>query len=171
MFIVKFSRPKIIDDILWSQLRKAGATLERWLHGRDFHIMRRSEWANDDVCVIILELDTWEVPKLLVREGPSVFAHKQAKAFEEHYKDKRVYIVGDKKVVELEREFTYSLDYLKYALKLPAKTLLEKGVPNKLVEIRNAQIVDGKDAVKFAMKMPQEFRAFMREYFEKDLRV
>ena len=71
----------------------------------------------------------------------------------------------------MEREFTYSLDYLKYALKLPAKTLLEKGVPNKLVEIRNAQIVDGKDAVKFAMKMPQEFRAFMREYFEKDLRV
>jgi len=170
LYLIKFSRPKIIDDILWSQMRRALYIIEKILEEGGFRVLRSAEWANKKICVLSFELDVWQVPKIVKHVGPSIYSLKQTRAFLDHYSDRPAFIEKDFWVVETERKHTTALHYLKDFFAQSEKTLFSRGIPNKLGNIKTATIVSGADAIKLIKDLPEEYRIFMREYFEKDLR-
>jgi tRNA nucleotidyltransferase (CCA-adding enzyme) len=103
--------------------------------------------------------------------GPDIYS-KHAEQFLKHYKENKVFIEDDKWIVEVEREFTVMLHFLKELIKEPEKKLLEKGIPSKIAPLmRKCKLCGGGDALKAIEKLPEDFRVFLKEWFEKDLNV
>ena len=116
-------------------------------------------------------METWHIPKITKNVGPDVYS-RHAEEFLKHYKKQKVFIENENWVVEVERKFTDVFDYMKNLFKMSEKDLLERGIPSKVApKIRNAKVAHGKDFLKETKKMPEDFRVFLREWFEKDLDV
>jgi len=169
-YIIKFKKPKVLEDVLYPQLRRCLRSIEKELEKNGFKVMNRYFWCNDK-CVLIFEMETWQVPKLSKNIGPNVFS-KHAEEFLKHYKENRVYIEKENWVVEKEREFTTVLHFLKDLLIKSKKDLLEKGIPSKIAPLlRKSELTAGGEAFKTITKLPEEFRSFLKEWFERDLNV
>jgi len=170
LYLVQFKRPDIVDDVLWPQLRRAVQMTGKVLEEGGFRVLRGAEWADERNCVLLFELDVWQVTKVLKHIGPSIYSHKQSEAFLEHYASRPVFIENDCWIVETERNHTLALPYLNDFFTQPEKELLARGVPNKLAAAKFA-VSSGADAVKAMKPLPDGFRVFVRGYFEKDLRA
>ena len=116
-------------------------------------------------------MQAWQVPKVMKNIGPDIYS-KHSEQFLRHYKENNVFIEGENWVVETEREFTTTLHFLKDLLKKSEKELLEKGIPSKIAPLmKKCKICGGGDALKTIEKLPEDFRVFLKEWFEKDLNV
>ena len=169
LYLIRFARPDIIDDILWPQLRRAAQMTGKILEEGGFRVLRSAEWADGRICVLLFELDVWQVPKVVKHVGPVIYSHKQSDAFLEHYANRRAFVENDCWVVETSRSHTVALAYLKEFFAQPEKLLLERGIPNKLTASKFA-VSSGADAIRQMRSLPEDFRVFMKDYFEKDLR-
>ncbi len=169
-YLIHFKRPDSVDDTLWPQLRRLGGALETLLSEGGFRVLRKDVWADEKECAILLELDVWQVPKIIKHTGPTIFSWKQSHAFLEHYKNHPAFIEKENWIVETPRKHVVALLLLKDLLQQPEERLLEKGVPNKIAsQLKGATIKSGADFVAAAAKMPENFRIFLHKYFEKDL--
>lgn len=169
-YAIKFKRPKVIDDILYPQMRRCIRTIEKMLHENGFRVLKKDFWCNEN-CVILFEMETWLVPKVIKNIGPDVYS-RHAEQFLKHYKDHKVFIEGENWVVEQEREFITVLHLLKDLFTKSEKELLQKGIPSKIAsEIKKCEIAAGIEVLKLIEKLPKNFRVFMREFFEKNLNV
>lgn len=169
LYLVKFARPDVIDDILWPQLRRAVQMTGKVLEEGGFRVLRSGEWADERICTLMFELDVWQVPKVVKHLGPSIYSHKQSDAFLQHYSDRPAFVENDCWIVETERNHTVALPYLKEFFEQPEKELLARGVPNKLAAAKFA-VASGAGAIALMKTLPDGFRTFVRGYFEKDLR-
>jgi tRNA nucleotidyltransferase (CCA-adding enzyme) len=169
-YLISFERPDILDDILYPQLRRCMRSVERLLEQNGFKILRSDFYCNND-CVLVFEMETWQVPKIMKNIGPDIYS-SHAEQFLKHYKESKVFIEGENWVVETEREFTTMLHFLKDFLKSPEKEFLEKGIPSKIAPLmKKCKLCGGGDALKAIEKLPEDFKVFLREWFEKDLNV
>jgi tRNA nucleotidyltransferase (CCA-adding enzyme) len=169
-YLISFERPDILDDILYPQLRRCMKSVERLLEQNGFKILRSDFYCNND-CVLVFEMETWQVPKIMKNIGPDIYS-SHAEQFLKHYKESKVFIEGENWVVETEREFTTMLHFLKDFLKSPEKEFLEKGIPSKIAPLmKKCKLCGGGDALKAIEKLPEDFRVFLKEWFEKDLNV
>jgi len=169
-YLISFERPNILDDILYPQMRRCVKALDKMLEQNGFDILRSDFYCNKE-CVLVFEMDTWQVPKIMKNIGPEIYS-KHSEQFLKHYKENKVFIEEDKWVVETERELTTVLHFLHALLKNPEKNLLEKGIPSKIAPLmKKCKICGGGDALKAIEKLPEDFRVFLREWFEKDLNV
>lgn len=168
LFLITFDKPKVIEDILYPQMKRCTKAIEKMLNQNDFKVLRCDFFCNKE-CTMIFEMETWKTSKIWKNIGPDVYS-KHAEEFLKHYKNEEVFIEDDKWIVESEREFTEAMHFLKSLIREPEKNLLEKGIPSKIAPlIRRGKIFEGDDAIK-TMKRP-ELRVFMRKYFEKNLNV
>jgi len=170
-YLVRFDRPmNLVDDTLWPQMRKASASLEGLLADGGFRVLRRDVWADGRDCVLLFELEVWQVPRVVKHVGPTIWSHKQAKAFLEHYRGKKCWIEKDCWVTETEREHTVALDYLKSFFAQPEQALLGKGMPSHIAAaLLKANIASGASAVSMISKLPPEFRVFICKLLEKNI--
>ncbi len=169
-YLIAFKRPKVIEDVLYPQMKRCCKTIGKMLTQNDFKILRSDFYCNKE-CVLVFEMEIWQIPKTSKNVGPDVYS-KHAEEFLKHYKKEKVFIENEKWLVELGREFTEASQFLKNLFKKSKKDLLERGIPSKIATvIRNCKIADGDNAIKLIKKLPREFRVFLREYFEKDLNV
>ncbi len=169
-YLIAFKRPKVIEDILYPQMKRFCKIVGKTVMQNGFEVLRSDFYCNKE-CVLILEMKEWQTPKVSKNMGPDVFS-KHAEEFLKHYKKEKVFIEGEKWVVELEKEFTEVSQFLKNLFKKPKNELLEGGIPSKIAPlIKNCKIGDGDGAIELMKKLPKEFRIFLREYFEKDLNV
>ena len=170
-YMIKFDRPDIIDDTLWPQMRKLLGTLETKLNDGGFKVLRKDVWADEESCIIAIEMDTWLVPRIMKNVGPSVYS-KHAEDFLKHYNDYAIFIEGENWIVEKEREYITAHDLLKNLFKGSQKELQEKGIPNRLTEnMAKCRIASGEDILKIVGELPPEFRMFMKDWFEKDINL
>jgi len=169
-YIISFKKPNVLDDVLYPQMRRCIKAIENLLEDNGFRVLRSDCWSNND-CVLVFEMDIWQVPKISKNIGPDIYS-KHAEEFLKHYKDNKVFIEGENWVVETEREFTTVLHFMKNLLGKSEKELLEKGIPSKIAPgIKKCKICGGGDVLKHMEKLPDGFRVFLREWFEKDLNV
>lgn len=169
-FLVSFEKPKVIEDVLYPQMRRCSKAVEKMLDQNDFKVLRSDFYCNKE-CILIFEMENCETTKVWKNVGPDVYS-KHAEEFLKHYRNEKVFIEDEKWVVENEKEFTEALQFLKSLFRRPEKELLEKGIPSKIAPlIRKSKISDGDNAIKAMKKLPDDFRVFIREYFEKDLNV
>ena len=170
LYIVKFPKPDVVDDVLWPQLRRAVQLVGKVLEEGGFRVLRGGEWADDRICTLLFELEVWQVPKVVKHVGPTVYSHKQSDAFLQHYSNRPAFVENDCWVVETGREHTVALLYLKEFFAQSEKELLARGLPNKLVSGKFT-VDSGDGAIKLMKALPDGFRTFVREYFERDLRA
>jgi len=169
-YLIFFKRPKVIEDVLYPQMKRFQKIIGKMLTQNGFELLRSNFYCNKE-CILILEMKEWKIPKVSKNMGPDVYS-KHAEKFLKHYKKEKVFIEGEEWIVELEKEFTEASHFLKSLFKKPKKDLLERGIPSKIAPVvKNCKIADGDKAIKLIKKLPGEFRIFLREYFEKDLNV
>ncbi len=170
LYLIVFKRPKVIEDVLYPQMKRFSKIMGKMLTQNGFKILRSDFYCNKE-CVLVFEMEIWQIPKTSKNVGPDVYS-KHAEEFLKHYKKEKVFIENEKWLVELEKDFTEVSQFLKNLFKKSKKDLLERGIPSKIATvIRNCKIADGDNAIKLIKKLPREFRVFLREYFEKDLNV
>ncbi len=163
--VIRFRKPEVLDDILYPQLRKCLNSIEKILSQSGFRVLR-SGFLCDGSCTLVFEMEISQIPRIFKNVGPDIYS-RHADQFLSHYRDKGVFIDGENWVVEANREFTSSGELLSSFLKLGAEELLGKGIPSKIAPvIRGRKLVNISEAAK-----SKEFRAFMREWFSKDLNV
>jgi len=169
-YLISFKKPEVIEDVLYPQMRRCLKAIEKLLEGSGFRVLRSDFWCNNE-CVLVFEMNIWQVPRISKNIGPNIYS-KHAEEFLRHYKDNKVFIEGENWVVETEKEFTTVLHFMKNLFGKSEKELLEKGIPNKIApEIKKCKICGGGDVLKHIEKLPEGFRVFLREWFEKDLNV
>jgi len=167
-YLLKFKKPKILEDVLYSQMRRCKKALDRLLTENGFRVLRSTFYCNAD-CFLIYEMEISHVSKVTKHVGPNVYS-KHAERFLKHYRENKTFIENDNWVVEIEREFTFALQFLRNLIKKSKKELLKKGIPSKIVpKIKKCNIYGDNNFLKGINNSPKEFKSFFREWFEEDL--
>ena len=169
-YMIGFKKPNIPEDTLYPQMKRGLNSVQKILEHHGFSVMRKDLWIGDS-CVFLFEMDVWQTPSISKNTGPNVYS-KHSEDFLKHYKDRNIFIQGNDWVVELEREFTTALHLLKDLIKKNDKELKQKGIPSKIVSnFGKGSVVSGTDVVKMIKYLPDEFRVFMKDWFEKDISI
>jgi tRNA nucleotidyltransferase (CCA-adding enzyme) len=169
-YLLSFKKPEVIEDILYPQMKRCSKSIEKMLEHEGFKVLRSEFYCNKE-CVIILEMSVWHIPRVSKNIGPEVYS-AHAEQFLKHYKDKEVFIEDDNWAVETENSFIDSYVFLKELVKKSKRELLERGIPSKIVPAFNdCKVAEGENAIRVMRKMPEDFRVFMKEYFERNLNV
>lgn len=110
---VRFPAPKVVPDVLWPQLKKTAQALVRKLSELDFSVFGYYHWSDGTECVILLELDRWELPAVRKALGPGIrfakdvdeFVQRHAGALNLHMEHDRIVAVEKRGATEV-REIT-----------------------------------------------------------------
>jgi len=166
-YALRFPTPQVQPDIYHSQMRKALHRIEDILKKEEFSLIGKGYYTANET-VILLEAETWVMPKIEKNEGPSVFS-RHAKSFLEHYCDKNIFIEDGNWVVILDRKYSSLMDLLKDFL---SSNLAAQGIPSNIAKsMEKCELAGEDDFSRLVARMPEGFRAFLRQYFEKDLNV
>ncbi len=119
ILIVKFNPPKLVEDVLYSQLRASVAAISTQFKLNDFKVLESGIFSND-YSYLIFELENAELPKLKIVEGPPVSVpQKYQDAFVQKYKKFEPWIEKERWHAEVPRKFARADDFLKTLLKKP----------------------------------------------------
>lgn len=164
---VKFSKPDVIDDIIWPQLRRTSRRLASILREHEFAVMGKDICCTEKDCILIFEMEVWSLPRIRKLVGPFVFTKKHSDEFISKYsKTGRIWVEGSTWVAEIKRKFTEADQKLKDSLKDSEKNLLSKGIASHPAHAiaRKFEILEPKDILKLAKKNPG-FAELLESYF------
>jgi tRNA nucleotidyltransferase (CCA-adding enzyme) len=167
IFAVRFQRPKVVDDILWSQMRKTLARLVKLLEDNDFEVFDTSVWSDEAFSYMLFEMRNWLAPKIRKLRGPPVYSKKHSKQFTEKYKKEKAYVEGKIWVAEVNRKYRRAENLLGDFLKGNEKNLLKNGVRSYVAKgiAKDFEILSERAFERDVMKN-REFARFLRRYFE-----
>lgn len=164
---ISFKRPDIIDDILYPQLRKSSRRIKGILEDCDFKIMGFDIWTNK-VCIMMFEMEIWNLPKIKKVIGPPIFSKKHSKEFIDKYKKEKIWVEGDRYVAETKRKFLTAKEKLKDILSKNAEELKSEGIASYVSQsIANGYtLLDENELLKYA-KRDKDFKSFFAYYLKK----
>ena len=168
---IAFSKPDIIDDNLYPQLRKTIERLTNLMIENEFKVIRKYEFVLEDIkkIVLIFEMEEWCPPFIEKRTGPPIFAIKNSRDFLKKYENPLFghYIEDSCWVIEKEREFKTASILLTTFLNKEPDELKKKGIPKDIAEpISKANLLQHEEFWGF-IKNNKELSIFLREkYFE-----
>jgi len=166
IFALCFERPKVVDDILWSQMRKTSLRIVNLLKDNDFEVFDNFVWSGERSSYLMFEMKNWFLPKIRKLRGPPVYSKKHSKQFTEKYKESKLYVEGKMWVVEVERKYRRMEDLLNDFLERNGKDLLKDGIRSYIAKSvsKGFRILSGRDFERVAKN--REFARFLRKYFE-----
>ncbi|MBI4896213.1 MAG: CCA tRNA nucleotidyltransferase [Candidatus Aenigmarchaeota archaeon] len=165
-------RPKLIDDNLYPQLRRALRRLEHYLHANEFMILRTIDTAEQEIA-IVFELETWHLPRIKKMTGPPIYDHQNSENFLKKYGNEEFgpYVSDERWTVEKKREFEEAIMALETFLHQTEKHLIEEGVPHEIApQLRRARIVEG-ERFWTMVKKKKELSRVLREHYMRDART
>jgi tRNA nucleotidyltransferase (CCA-adding enzyme) len=164
---VRFQKPDVIDDIIWPQLRRTSRRLASILRENDFIVMGQDTYCTEKDCILIFEMEVWNLPRIRKLVGPFVFTKQHSDEFISKYqKSGRIWVEGSNWVAEVKRAYTQADQKLKGSLKDKEKNLLSKGIashPAKAIS-KKFELMEPKDILKLAKKN-HGFAEFLDNYF------
>lgn len=171
VIIIKFNRPKVVDDIIWPQLRKFAERIQSILQGYSFKVIGKDVLATESLCYVLFELEIYRLPRIEKRVGPIVFDFKGSENFIRKYKSKAIvgpYIEKNRWAVEIKREFLTAKQKIFDSLNKPLEILKAKGIPSYVAEeiSKGFEIFAGSEIV--SILEDREFSIFLKKYFEKE---
>ena len=164
---IEFKHPGVIDDVLFPQMIRTANRLNSILEEQDFKVLRNDVFSDDKVCMILFELDVWELPNVRKVIGPPVFVKKHAKEFIGKYRKGRILVEGSSWVAEVKRPFPMAEELLKATLKQSKSRLLEAGIASNVAKARKFNFLVGKHI--FSKARSPEFYSFLLEFLEGDI--
>lgn len=173
-FLIKFSPPQVVPDILWPQLRKFAERLQNIVEETkyEFKVFGKDVYTDErSLALVLLEMEVSELPHVQKCVGPHVFDEKNSEAFIKAHRTALVgpYVQDGRWVVEIERKFKNVREKLIDSLSKPAEVLRAKGIPSYIAdEIAKRFDVLDKDGIKRIVAENREVGVFLRRYFEKE---
>ena len=170
LFVLKFKRPKVVDDILWSQMRRTAARIVGLLKDNEFEVFDHSVWSDEKDSYLIFEMEVWKLPAIQKLIGPPVHSKGHSKEFRGKYEKSNVYIEGEKWAAEVKRKYRGFENLLRDFLDKSERNLLKEGVRSHIAKSisKNFVILKSKDVEKM-IERNREFAVFLRKYFERGL--
>jgi tRNA nucleotidyltransferase (CCA-adding enzyme) len=173
-FAFSMKRPDVIDDVLYTQARKALRRIESYLKYNEFLSLRSVEHIGKRL-YLIFELENWELPNVKKMVGPPIFSHKHTKEFMEKYGSAKdvfgPYVEDNRLVADKMREFPSAEVLLKKLLKMNAQELESMGIPNYIAPaLANAKLLDTKKFIS-AIKRDKELSATVQEEYFENVRI
>ncbi|RMF90079.1 MAG: CCA tRNA nucleotidyltransferase [Methanobacteriota archaeon] len=148
---LSFTAPDVIEDILYTQLRKTVRTLERLLSERDFTVIQSGFHAGERITVAF-ELESPALPAARLHQGPPVNSPREEDFLRKHRGSEkalgRPFIRGDRWAVFLKREQRAAEGLIRDFLS--QRGLRRKGIPSYMAgEIEKGfSILTAEEAVK-----------------------
>lgn len=174
VIVIAFSPPRVVEDILWPQLRKFSERMKNILEERryEFKVLGKGEYADEQLAAVLLEMEVWKLPNIQKRIGPKVFDLDDSRRFLKKYKEDAVagpYVEKDRWVVEVERRFREAKQKIIHSLSVDEEILKAKGIPRYIANqiAKKFEVLEGMEIYKL-VKKNKGFGAFLREYFEKE---
>ncbi|MFH1752151.1 MAG: CCA tRNA nucleotidyltransferase [archaeon] len=124
---VSFFRPKLVEDLLWGQIRRLRKKISNQLLLSDFKVLNGSEFVDNKKVIMLIELESHYLNKVVKHFGPEITDKKNSEIFLKAYKNpiNGPRIEGSKWLVEKLRAFDNSFSliegYLKSFVKQPDK--------------------------------------------------
>jgi tRNA nucleotidyltransferase (CCA-adding enzyme) len=175
LIFIKFVPPKVIQDILWPQLRRFAERLQSILEEKkyEFKVLRKDVYTDEkDLALVLLEMEISKLPIIQKNIGPKVFDLDDSKRFIDKYKNALLgpYVENDFWVAETRRKFLAARDKLHDSLKETVDTLKAKGIPNYIAEeiAKGFEVFSENDKIMNLVKKDKSFGVFLRRYFEKE---
>ena len=171
LLAITLTRPKIIDDTLWPQLRKAGKRINDTLQDYDFEVMGWDVFSNKQKSFILIELSVWKLPRVRKLRGPDIFSEKRVKEFKKKYQPLgRVWVDGEFWFAETRREFTLAERKIEEFLRGPKSGLREKGIPSYIsaAVAKKYSMLKEKEILR-AVKTEKGFAEFLHDYLEREM--
>jgi tRNA nucleotidyltransferase (CCA-adding enzyme) len=114
---IRFSKPELVDDILYPQIRKALASIDSLLLENDFIPNDHGYHVNDDV-LIVFKLQNMNIPEKKLHMGPPTDKTDHVEAFLEKWNQrqevlKEPYMKDGRWWVQIRRDYTFALSLLK----------------------------------------------------------
>jgi tRNA nucleotidyltransferase (CCA-adding enzyme) len=158
-----FSRPRVVEDILYPQLRKAVGTLRTQLEDKDFSIIGIDFFVRDRVCILI-EMQSLEIPEARLHLGPRVNSGHEGRFLKkyEDYEGKLTepFIEGDRWCIFLKRRHANAKTFLNDFLS--ERDLERKGMPKYIaMSLRKGFEVEVNEAA-----ILEEFLPDLQRYFD-----
>lgn len=162
LLALTFSKPDVVDDILYTQLKKTLNALKGILEGRDFCVVGIDCSVSNRICIFI-ELESLEIPAARLHLGPEVNTLHERKFLEkyESYRDKLTepFIISSRWAIFLKREN----DAKKFLQDfLSQRKLEEKGIPSHIAQSLEKDFSIKTNEGAFL----EEFLPALQEYFD-----
>jgi len=106
---ISFEHSRIVPDVLWGQLLKVENSLVELMVRQDFHPVRSTVWSDESrSSTILVELESWTLPGVQMRQGPPVSKQDDSRGFLERHLNVRdtvrgPWVEGNRWVVDKKR--------------------------------------------------------------------
>lgn len=162
-----FSRPDVVDDVTYPQMRRSAKRISSMLEDSDFRVIGHDVWCDDKECLMFLELEVWSLPSIKKLTGPPTFSKKHSDEFSKKYRGRgRIWVEGDRMVTEVKREFTDAEKFLRKELTSGRKSLMDKGIASYVAGSvsKSFSMISGSALIKKA-EGNNELAFFLSDYF------
>lgn len=169
LIAVETERPGIVDDILWSQLRKTASRISGFLSDQGFSVMQDDVWADEKRLFMVFEMETWSLPAIRKVVGPPIFSKTHSRQFVSKYKKGRLAVEGTRWVAYTERKYRDAVTALKGLLKGSPAKLRKEGIRSHIAKAvaSDFRIMEDEKAISAAKN--SDFAAFLDDFFHKNL--
>ena len=154
---VRFPAPKVVPDVLWPQLKKTAQALSRRLSEQGFSVFGCYHWSDGKECVVLFEIDRWELPCVAKAVGPSIRFARDCESFvKKHQRALNMHIEHDRMVAVERREVRDSLRALSQACGHPHGA----GIPENMEKaMAHCEVLDA------GKLLSKKYAEFMSDYF------
>ena len=170
ILVLKFSKPKVVDDVLYPQLRKFNERISNILKENEFIVTNKDFFVGEKEVYCVYELEVWRLPRIQKRIGPNIFDLAGSKRFIEKYKPQAFALTVEKFnwIAEVERKFKHAKEKLKDSLEKPLEILLAKGIPSWVAKelSKGFELKAGTEVLDWLKDF--EFAKFLRKFFKKE---
>ncbi len=160
LLALSFQTPGYVPDTVVPQLRKTMESIKSLLVAEEFPVHRAEVSMGSENCLIIFELLTATLPKIIVREGPPVWSHENADRFVDKYLGQKEHagpwISEERYYTEVERKYTHAGDMLKDSAKIFSASI---GKHVRLSMEEHYEVLSGGEI------WSPEFAGFLSAYF------
>ncbi len=162
--------PKIIEDVLWPQLRRTARRVRDLLEDSDFSVHGHDVWSDGETCVFFYEMEVSELPKIRKLRGPPIFDEANSKSFLSKYRPLgRIWVEDEFWMAEVRRAFTDASELLKKTLSAPEKDLKASGIASYLAReiAKSHKVMSRRDTLALARRN-KEFGQSLQDFLEKN---
>jgi tRNA nucleotidyltransferase (CCA-adding enzyme) len=153
-----FDAPDAVPDVLWPQLKKTTQALVRHLSSLDFSVFDYYYWSDGKECVILMELDRWELPAVRKAVGPAIRFSDDCDSFvAQHAKSLNLHMEHDRIVAVEKREITDCKTALVLALRKPDGIGMPQGMAETMK--KKCSVIDGERIIM------AKYSEFLSDYF------
>ena len=170
VFLIEFERTDVVDDILWSQMRKTSTRIAKLLKENEFEIIGQDVWSDGKKSYLIFEVKMWNLPEIMKLTGPPIHSERHSEEFRGKYSGWNVYTENGRWVAEVKRKYRKVDGILTDFLKNPEKKLLNEGVRSHIAKniSKGFRILRYNETEKLIGRNA-EFAIFLKKYFERKL--